>query len=88
VQELFPLAAGLFLGAALGAIRPSLRLSVGIAGAVLLGVCATVISGEFKLSWEYLLFDIPLVAVCATLGLLVAKRVGARSGLRRGVGGP
>jgi hypothetical protein len=35
---------------------------------VALGVLATVVSGEFRVSWEFLLFDIPLVAVSAFLG--------------------
>jgi hypothetical protein len=32
---------------------------------VLLGVAATMLSGEFRIGWEYLLIDIPLVAVSA-----------------------
>jgi TctA family transporter len=75
MSELFPFAAGLLLGAILGAVRPALRPSLAVVGAVVLGVMATVISGEFKASWEYLLFDIPLVAVSAVLGFLVARRV-------------
>lgn len=83
MHELFPLAAGLLLGALLGLVRPSLRLWVGAVGAIALGFAATLISGEFKTSWEFLLFDIPLVAVCAFLGMLVARRVrGAPAGQR------
>jgi hypothetical protein len=40
-----------------------------------------VVSGEFRVSWEFLLFDIPLVAVSAFLGLIAARRV--RSGRGR-----
>jgi hypothetical protein len=75
MHELFPLTAGLLLGALLGLVRPSLRPSVAVIGSILLGFTATLISGEFKASWEYLLFDIPLVAVCAFLGMQVARRV-------------
>jgi hypothetical protein len=73
VEELFPLATGLVLGGLLGFVRPSIRLPVGAALAVALGVLATVASGEFRVSWAYLLIDIPLVAVAAILGLLIAR---------------
>jgi hypothetical protein len=81
LQELFPLSCGLLLGALLGLLRPSIRAPVGAAAAVVLGVLATVVSGEFRVSWEFLLFDIPLVAVSAFLGLIAARRV--RSGRGR-----
>ena len=79
MHELFPFAAGLLVGALLGLLRPSLRPVIGGLLSVALGVCATVISGEFRVSWEFLLFDIPLVAVSAVLGLLVARHVRART---------
>ena len=63
MQELFPILFGLILGAGLGFVRPSMRLPVGAVLAIVLGVLATVITGEFKSSWGYLLIDIPLVAV-------------------------
>ena len=75
MQELFPLACGLLLGGALGFVRPSIRLPIGVAFAVVLGVLATVITGEFKVSWAYLLVDIPLVAVAAFVGFLSARRL-------------
>ncbi len=81
MHELFPLTAGLLLGALLGLVRPSLRLWVGAACAIALGFLATLISGEYKASWDYLLFDIPLVAACAFLGMLVARRV-RRAGMQ------
>ena len=79
MHELFPFAAGLLVGALLGLLRPSLRPVIGGLLSVALGVCATVVSGEFRVSWEFLLFDIPLVAVAAVLGLLVARHVRART---------
>ena len=74
MQELFPLACGLLLGAALGFVRPTLRLPVGAAMAVVLGVLATVATGEFKTSWSFVLIDIPLVALAAVVGLLAGRR--------------
>ena len=75
MQELVPIALGLLLGATLGYVRPSIRLPVGAALAVALGVFATVVTGEAKLGWEYLLIDIPLVAVCAAAGLVAGRRL-------------
>jgi hypothetical protein len=75
MHELFPFACGLVLGAALGALRPGTRLPLGAAMAVVLGVTATVVTGEFKVSWDYELIDIPLVACAAFLGLLAARHV-------------
>jgi hypothetical protein len=66
---------GLLLGAALGYARPGIRLPLGAALAVVLGVFATVVTGEAKLSWEYLLIDIPLVAICAAVGLAAGRQV-------------
>jgi len=74
VQELLPIACGLVLGSALGLLRPATGIAVGIAGAVALGATATVLTGEFRISWEYLLVDIPLVACAAFAGMLVARR--------------
>jgi hypothetical protein len=81
VQELVPLFSGFAAGVALGALRPSLRLPVGAALAVVLGVLATIVTGEFKTSWEFVLIDIPLVALATMFGLAVARQ-GARHKLR------
>lgn len=73
VNELLPIASGLVAGALLGFLRPSLRLPAGIALAVVLGTLATVVSGEYRIGWEFLLIDIPLVGLCAVAGLLTAR---------------
>jgi hypothetical protein len=78
LQELVPLVSGFAVGLALGAIRPSLRPWVGAALAVVLGVAATVVTGEFKTSWAFVLIDIPLVAIAAVLGLAVARQLTRR----------
>jgi hypothetical protein len=65
MQELFPIASGLILGSALTLIRPRMRLAVGVAASVVLGTLATVVSGEYRIGWEFLLIDIPLVALCS-----------------------
>lgn len=80
--ELLPIAAGLTSGSLIGYLRPSLRFPVGIACAVAFGFLATVVSGEFRVSWAYLLVDIPLVAVSAlfaftTMRWMAQRRSGA-----------
>jgi hypothetical protein len=75
MQELIPFTAGLLLGAILALLRPGLRLAAGAAIAGVLGALATVISGEFRTSWSYLAFDIPLAAAAVYLGWLIARRI-------------
>jgi hypothetical protein len=59
-----------------------LRLVLGVTLSILLGVTATVISGEYKVGWEILLVDIPLVAVSASVGVLVTRAIFARLATR------
>jgi hypothetical protein len=74
MQELFPFGCGLLLGAALGYMRPGVRLPVGGLLAIVLGIAATVVTGEFKASWGYVLVDIPLVTCATFIGLLAARQ--------------
>jgi hypothetical protein len=73
MHELLPIAAGLLMGVALTLIAPRLRLWVGMLASVVLGIVATVISGEYQIGWEFLLIDIPLVAISSVIGLTVAR---------------
>lgn len=75
MHELFPITAGLLLGSLLQFLRPSLRLPVGLAAAVAIGVTATVISGEYKIGWEFLAIDIPGAAIAMAAGFVATKRV-------------
>jgi hypothetical protein len=75
MDELLPIASGLVAGLALGLLASRLRLPVGAIAAVVLGTLATVVSGEFRLSWAFLLIDIPLVAVASVAGLLAGRLV-------------
>ena len=74
MHELFPIAAGLLIGSLLVFVRPGWRLPVGIAAAVIVGVTATVISGEYKIGWEFLAIDIPGAALATGAGFLAARR--------------
>jgi hypothetical protein len=73
MDELFPVVSGVVLGIVVAGIRPSLRLWIGIPVSIVLGLAATVLSGEFEVGWEYLLIDIPLAAVSAGLSFTLAR---------------
>jgi hypothetical protein len=73
MDELFPVVSGVVLGIVVAGIRPSLRLWIGIPLSIALGLAATVVSGEFEFGWEYLLIDIPLVAVSGGLSFTLAR---------------
>jgi hypothetical protein len=75
LTEVFPVLTGTLIGIALGWVRPGIRLLVGSALAVVGGLLATVVSGEFRLTWAYLLIDIPLVASASILALAVTRHV-------------
>jgi hypothetical protein len=64
MTEIFPFFGGVLIGV-LVARRPRIPLAVAAVLAVALGVLATVVSGEFRLSWAYLYFDVPFVALTA-----------------------
>ena len=82
MEEFFPIAAGLIAGLLLGSFTARSRLAVGFALSVTAGFLATVLSGEWRVSWAFLLIDIPLVAGCAAIGFLVSRA----SVLRRSTG--
>jgi peptidoglycan/LPS O-acetylase OafA/YrhL len=75
VRELLPIGCGFLLGAVACGLRPSLRRPVVAVLAIALGVTATVLTGEASISWAFVLIDIPMVAVAASVGLLVGRRL-------------
>ncbi len=77
MQELLPIAGGLLCGVLIGLARPRLRVGAGALVAVALGVIATVVSGEYRIGWEYLLVDMPLVAGSEIVGHLAVPRMRA-----------
>lgn len=82
MNELFPIAAGLVCGVLLGSLTARRRLVVGLTFSVVAGVLATVVSGEWRISWAFLLVDIPLVAVSAVAGDLLSRAVVLRRASR------
>ena len=75
MEEILPVASGLFLGVLIGLLRPPMRLPVGAVLILAFGVLATVVSGEYLINWSFLLIDIPLVAVSAAACLYVTHRL-------------
>jgi hypothetical protein len=76
MNELLPVLSGLFAGAAIGAANVRRPLLWTVVSAVVLGTLATIVSGEFLTTWEFLLIDVPLVALCgaATAAVVTAVR--------------
>ena len=74
VEELFPVAAGATVGLLVGSLASRrVRLWVTLALSIVFGIAATVVSGEFRVSWDYLLVDIPLVLVSACVVLIATR---------------
>jgi hypothetical protein len=80
-MELLPASMGFVLGALLTRLHSQHRLWVGIALILLLAASATVLSGEFLLSWGFLLVDIPLVGVATCTGFIAFRRMRSRHSL-------
>lgn len=79
MSEFFPLACGILVGSVLGVVRPAGRLRLAILLSIVLGFAATVISGEFRIGWEYLLIDIPLVAISTAGAYLLLGAISRRT---------
>lgn len=76
--ELIPVTSGLVAGILLGWSSRRRSWIVWLAVAVVLGVFATVVTGEWRSSWGFVLVDIPLVALFAAAGFKLARWLAAR----------
>ena len=72
--DLLPASIGFVLGALLTRVGSRYRWWIGIALVLVLAASATVLSGEFLLSWGFLLVDIPLVGIATGLGFIAFNR--------------
>src|SRR5262245_8678495 len=80
MNEIFPITYGLIVGLICGFIgTKSWRYGCWLVLSALFGVIATVVTGESKLSWGFLLIDIPLVACSGLAMLAVHSRILCRS---------
>lgn len=77
-NEILPVVSGLVAGTLLGGVTARRRPLVWALASVVLGLLATVVSGEFRASWAYLLVDIPLVGLASCAAFLVTRRVRRR----------
>lgn len=78
MNEIFPVFGGLLVGLVCSLIRSPRRRAWVLTGLSLaVGYLATVISGEYRVSWSFLCVDVPLVAgsALATLILVWAARL-------------
>jgi hypothetical protein len=82
VTELFPILSGLVCGVLLGSLTVRRPLVVGVLFSVVGGVLAPVLAGEWRISWAFLLIDIPLVAGSALVGDLLARTAVLRRATR------
>jgi hypothetical protein len=73
MTEFFPVLAGLACGVLLGSVTVRRPVLVGVVFSVVAGVLATVLAGEWRISWAFLLIDIPLVGMSALIGDLLAR---------------
>jgi len=73
-SEIFPVISGLLLGTVLGWITPRSRKRLGVPIVWLLAFLATVVSGEFRISWGFLLVDLPLVSIPALAAFTLQHR--------------
>jgi hypothetical protein len=83
MNELFPVLSGLLVGSLLTLIRPQRRLAAAVTASVVLGTTATVVSGEYTIGWEFLLIDIPLVAIASAAGFVTARAIRRRGLFQR-----
>ncbi len=77
-MEAFPIIAGLACGILVGSTTGRWRAWQVTLVAVGLGLAATILTGEWRISWLFLLVDIPLVAVSALVGSLTARAAQTR----------
>jgi xanthosine utilization system XapX-like protein len=84
VSELFPIVSGLLVGSVLPVLRPHVRLRVAVAASIALGTLATILSGEYAVGWEFLLIDIPLVALCCAAAAVTVRAARRRRRPRAG----
>lgn len=76
MHEIFPVLAGVLVGLVLLRIHsPRLKTAVFVVLSLILGVTATVISGEYAIGWEFVLIDIPVVMLSAAAVVVLSPRV-------------
>jgi hypothetical protein len=78
-NEFFPVIAGVLIGLVMGGVTARKRPWSWLGLTVLFGLAATVLSGEYQVSWAYLLIDIPLVAGASVVAFLASRELVSRT---------
>jgi hypothetical protein len=73
--ELIPILSGLLLGALLGRMEPVSRKRIGLSAALAVSFLATILSGEYRVSWGFLVLDTVLVIAGSLVTLVTLHRV-------------
>lgn len=74
MNEIVPLLSGATLGCLVGGLRPRKRLVVVALLSIPLGIGASAVTGELSVGWEFILVDIPLVALSAAASVAAVGR--------------
>lgn len=77
-NEVLPIISGIMSGLVLGTVTARRRPWVWAVLSIFLGLAATVVSGEFKTTWAYLVIDIPLVGAASAASFLASRNVRLR----------
>ena len=81
MDELVPVILGLILGALIWRSTAGYaRLALSVLAVLASGVIATLVSGEYAVSWIYVLLDLGEAAAGLAAGFMIANRVWRRGG--------
>lgn len=78
MAEIVPIVLGLVSGLIVGASTVHYPVLRWLLASLLLGVAATVLTGEWRLSWAYIAVDVPLVAFASAVGFALARKTRQR----------
>jgi hypothetical protein len=73
--EILPIVSGLLLGELLGWMEPDSRKRIGLSAALAVSFLATILSGEYRISWGFLMLDTVLVIAATLASLVTLQRV-------------
>ncbi len=80
MNEIFPILYGCGVGLLCSFVSaPCWRWSCWLGLSALFGVAATVLTGEWKFGWEFLLIDIPLVAGSSFAVVVLRNKIKQRN---------
>lgn len=75
MSEIIPVLHGCGVGVLCSSLNSRRWLSFWLGLSVLFGAAATVVTGEWKVGWEFLLIDIPLVAASSFAFIVLRNRL-------------